>query len=70
MRTNVLETVKVNSTAINEVKYDIENNKVRTRVSKYLEKQGCIRIQKSIFLTNTESKNFNQIYETILEVQS
>lgn len=52
------------------IMYDIENNKVRTRVSKYLEKQGCIRIQKSIFLTNTESKNFNQIYDTLLEVQS
>ena len=28
MRTNVLETVKVNSTAINEVKYDVENVRI------------------------------------------
>jgi len=35
------------------VMYDIESNKVRTQVVKYLIKKGCTRVQKSIFLANT-----------------
>jgi CRISPR-associated endonuclease Cas2 len=52
------------------IMYDIENNKVRTRVAKYLERKGCVRIQKSIFMVNSLAKEFNEIYETLLEVQS
>jgi CRISPR-associated endonuclease Cas2 len=52
------------------IMYDIENNKVRTRVSKYLEKKGCIRIQKSIFLTQSGSKEFAEIHQTLAEVQA
>ena len=52
------------------IMYDIENNKVRVRVSKYLESKGCVRIQKSVFLVNTMSKEFQEIYLTLLEVQS
>lgn len=68
---NIIKSHPVKATTMTFlIMYDIENNKVRTRVSKYLEKKGCIRIQKSIFLTNTESKNFQEIYDTLLEVQS
>ena len=49
--------------------YDIENNKVRTRVAKYLQKKGCIRIQKSVFMASTSSKKFNDIHQTLKEVQ-
>ncbi len=71
---NILQIIKskpVKSTTMTYlIMYDIENNKVRTRISKYLEKKGCIRIQKSIFMTNSESKEFNEIHATLVEVQS
>lgn len=51
------------------VMYDIENNKVRALISKYLLKNGCQRVQKSIFFANTERKVFNQIKKDLKEVQ-
>jgi CRISPR-associated protein Cas2 len=51
------------------VMYDIENNKVRTYISKYLLKKGCVRIQKSIFLADSSRPEFNEIHETLREVQ-
>lgn len=50
------------------VMYDIEDNKVRTHVAKYLKKQGCTRVQKSIFLGNANIKQFNEIADTLREV--
>jgi CRISPR-associated endonuclease Cas2 len=50
------------------IMYDIENDKIRNQISKYLEKKGCVRIQKSIFLVNSETKIFQEIYQTLLEV--
>lgn len=52
------------------VLYDIEDNKVRNQVSKYLQRKGCIRVQKSVFLANSESKTFNEIYKTLHEINS
>ena len=51
------------------IMYDIENNKVRTHIAKYLKKSGCVRVQKSIFLASAERDKFNEIYTTIREVQ-
>lgn len=51
------------------VMYDIENNKVRTQVAKYLIKKGCTRVQKSIFLANTDRVVFNEIKTDLKEVQ-
>jgi CRISPR-associated endonuclease Cas2 len=51
------------------IMYDIENNKIRTQIAKYLKKKGCIRVQKSIFLASTERTVFNEIHKTIREVQ-
>lgn len=51
------------------IMYDIENNKVRTHIAKYLKKKGCVRVQKSIFLASTERIVFNEIHTTIKEVQ-
>jgi CRISPR-associated protein Cas2 len=51
------------------VMYDIENNKVRTYISKYLIKKGCTRIQKSIFLADSSRPEFNEIHQTLKEVQ-
>lgn len=52
------------------IMYDIENDKVRTQVSKYLERQGCLRVQKSIFFAETERKIFNQIHSDLKAIQS
>lgn len=51
------------------VMYDIENDKVRRLVAKYLERKGLIRIQKSVFAANTEIKVFEEIRQTLKEVQ-
>jgi len=52
------------------VMYDIESDKVRYNVVKYLERQGCTRIQKSIFLADLSSEKYNAIKEDLTEVQS
>jgi len=51
------------------VMYDIENNKVRTQVAKYLIKKGCTRVQKSIFLANTNRVVYSEIKNDLKEVQ-
>lgn len=50
------------------IMYDIEDNKVRRYISKYLEKKGCIRLQKSIFLASSERKEFAELCQTLKEV--
>jgi CRISPR-associated protein Cas2 len=51
------------------VMYDIEDNKVRNQVVKYLLKKGCSRIQKSIFLGDTEHAVYAQIKDDLTAVQ-
>lgn len=51
------------------VMYDIESNKVRRVVSKYLLHQGCTRIQKSVFLADNDRLVYNQIKKDLKEVQ-
>lgn len=51
------------------VMYDIENNKIRNYIAKFLLQKGCIRVQKSIFIADTERKTFNEIHSTLREVQ-
>ena len=52
------------------VMYDIESNKVRYQVSKYLLKMGCFRIQRSIFLAELSLERYEQIRSDLTEVQS
>lgn len=52
------------------IMYDISDNKVRTQIAKYLLKQGCTRVQKSVFLLKSENKVFQEIFETLKEVNS
>ncbi len=52
------------------IMYDIENNKVRRMISKYLLQQGCIRIQKSVFMANSGHAHFNAIHETLKDINS
>lgn len=51
------------------VMYDIENNKVRTQIAKYLKKKGCVRVQKSIFLASSTRERFDEIHADIRQVQ-
>lgn len=52
------------------IMYDIESNKVRYYVSKYLERKGCFRIQRSIFLADLNKSVYDEIKSDLAEVQS
>ncbi len=52
------------------VMYDIESNKVRRHVAKYLLKMGCTRVQHSVFLADIDSKKYHQIRNDLAEVQA
>mgnify|MGYP002624405130 CR=1 FL=1 len=52
------------------IMYDIESNKVRRHVVKYLERQGCSRVQKSIFLADLAIQKYEQIKSDLAEVQA
>lgn len=51
------------------IMYDIENNKVRTLIAKYLLSKGCIRIQKSVYVARTHHQVFEEIRSTLKEIQ-
>jgi CRISPR-associated endonuclease Cas2 len=52
------------------IMYDIEHNKVRYNVAKYLIKKGCTRIQKSIFLADLDTATYQTIRDDLTEIQS
>lgn len=52
------------------IMYDIESNKVRREIAKYLEDKGCFRIQKSIFLAELDRSIYEQIKSDLAEVQA
>ena len=52
------------------VMYDIEDNRVRRLVVKYLEQKGCHRVQKSIFLADLPVAEYNSIRNDLTEVQA
>ena len=52
------------------VMYDIEDNRIRRHIAKYLIRQGCLRMQKSVFIGNTRHKQFREISDTLEEVNS
>ncbi len=67
----IVDNVKRKSTdMLFFVMYDIESNKVRRLVSKYLLKNGCFRIQRSIFLADLSPDKYEQIRSDLAEVQS
>jgi len=51
------------------IMYDIENNKVRTAISKYLIKNSCQRIQKSIFFAESKRAIYNKIHSDLKAIQ-
>ena len=40
------------------VMYDIESDKVRRHIAKYLERKGCTRVQRSIFLADLDTADY------------
>lgn len=51
------------------VMYDIESTKVRNQIVKYLIKKGCTRVQKSIFLADLPTVDYDEIRTNLTEVQ-
>lgn len=52
------------------VMYDIESNKVRHQIAKYLLRVGCLRVQRSIFLADLSTDKYDMIRRNLTEVQS
>jgi len=50
------------------IMYDIENDRIRRYISKYLEKQGYVRVQKSVFFGNVSRALHRQVCDTLKEV--
>lgn len=50
--------------------YDISDNRVRTLIAKYLKQKGCIRIQRSVFIARSENRHFQEIQNTLKEINS
>ncbi|MCW5925070.1 MAG: CRISPR-associated endonuclease Cas2 [Saprospiraceae bacterium] len=59
-----------NNTMLFFIMYDIEDHKVRRHLAKYLSKNGCMRMQKSVFIGSTEHKRYREIAQTLEEVNS
>ncbi len=49
--------------------YDIENNKVRNQIAKYLIKNGCLRVQKSVFFAESDRALYDQIHKDLKTIQ-
>lgn len=67
---NIAQQKKKSTDMLFFVMYDIESNKVRRYVVKYLERKGCMRVQKSIFLANLPMEKYQDIRNDLAEVQA
>ncbi len=56
------------NTMLYMIMYDIENNKIRTHIAKYLIKKGCLRIQKSVYLAKSSPSIMKEISVTLKEI--
>lgn len=52
------------------VMYDIESNKVRRYIVKYLQRLGCHRVQRSIFLADLPYEKYKEVKSDLAAVQS
>lgn len=65
----ILQDKPIKSTTMNYfIMYDIENNKVRNLIAKFLLSKGCIRVQKSVYLCHSNFQKFNEIKKTLAEI--
>ena len=60
---------KINGRMLFFVMYDIESDKVRSLIHKYLERMGCTPIQRSIFLADAPVETYERIKKDLAEVQ-
>jgi len=66
---NIIQNKPIKATKMNYlILYDIRNDKVRSYIAKYLLSKGCIRIQKSVYLAHTSHKKFDEINNTLAEI--
>ena len=49
--------------------YDIENDKIRRMVARLLEKEGCIRVQKSVFFARIHRKRHARLTDLLRQIQ-
>ncbi len=52
------------------IMYDIENNRVRRYLAKYLEQQGYVRVQKSVFFGNVPRTLHKRVTAVLKEVNA
>lgn len=45
--------------------YDIENNRLRTGVAKYLEQQGLVRLQYSVFAGTLNNEQWQKLWNRV-----
>jgi len=50
------------------IMYDIENNRIRRYISKYLEKKGYLRVQKSVFFGNVPRSMHKEVCDKLKAV--
>lgn len=60
---------KINGRMLFFVMYDIESDKVRSLIHKYLKRMGCTPIQRSIFLADAPVETYERIKKDLAEVQ-
>ncbi len=69
----IFKIVKNNNRPANHmiffVMYDIESTKVRNQIAKYLLREGCTRVQKSIFLADLPLATYDRMRSELAQVQ-
>ncbi len=50
------------------IMYDITDNKIRNYIARYLLRQGCQRVQKSVFLAQMKHDKYREMARTLAEV--
>jgi len=69
----IFKIIKQNNRPANHmiffVMYDIESTKVRNQIVKYLLREGCTRVQKSIFLADLPLDTYNRMRSELAQVQ-
>jgi CRISPR-associated endonuclease Cas2 len=51
------------------VMYDIEHNKIRTHIARFLLRKGCKRVQRSVFVAQLKRVQYEEIHKTLKEIQ-
>lgn len=49
--------------------YDIERDKIRRLVARLLDKQGCIRVQKSVFFARIHRRKYHELTDLLKQIQ-